>query len=228
MIKKSNIPDFIIIGAAKCGTTTIANILNMHPRIVMAKPKEPNFFNPQGNFQKGRDWYYSCFGIKNNTLNKNVIYGEASTYYSMRTRYPDVAKTIRRAVPDCKLIYIVRDPVERMISHWRMIKRDWFEAPPFDQILDHNYLKKMVVDISKYWFQISVYRKLFNSKNILVLFLEDYVNNTKMELKKIYDFLELEKGIGFVGGAMKLSLILLRHQKAGHHFFWKLAGITIS
>ena len=107
-------PDFIIIGAAKSGTTTLYQYLCRHPQIYMSTPKEPDFFSLDMNYHKGIEWYESLFdGAK-----PEQICGEASTTYSRWHQHPKAAERISQYLPKVKLIYIMRHPVDRAYSFY--------------------------------------------------------------------------------------------------------------
>lgn len=102
-------PDFIIIGAQKCGTTSLYNYLIRHPNIKPAIKKELHFFDKY--FDKGIDWYRSLFPVNQ----KNFITGEASPNYIFHLHTPQKISTL---VPSVKLIVLLRNPVDRAYSHY--------------------------------------------------------------------------------------------------------------
>ncbi|GAB4291582.1 MAG: hypothetical protein Fur0025_26880 [Oscillatoriaceae cyanobacterium] len=108
-----NIPNFMIIGAQKCGTTSLYNYLTAHPQVIPAKQKEIHFFDNY--FEKGVDWYLKQFPSID--YDKNLITGEASPYYIF---HPHVPQRLYRLFPATKLIVLLRNPVERAISHYYM------------------------------------------------------------------------------------------------------------
>ena len=123
-------PDFMIIGAMKCGTTTLFNYLASHPETNACIDKEPEYFGT--NWDQGPEWYASLF------KQKEGLTFEASTSY---TRYPSrlhIPERIKKTAPDCKLIYIIRNPVERIVSqlqhqitHRGMAPDAWYAKPDF-------------------------------------------------------------------------------------------------
>jgi len=105
------LPNVLIIGAAKCGTTSLHHYLDQHPDISMSRVKEPGVFSQSDRLPR-YDSYEGLFDCA------APYRGESSTSYS---RYPvegDAAPRIAAAVPDAKLIYLVRDPVERIVSDY--------------------------------------------------------------------------------------------------------------
>lgn len=104
------LPEFLIPGEAKCGTYAVHHYLSQHPAILMAKEKEPHFFN--NNFYLGVNWYRQFFPW----LWQKKLTGESSADYFF---HPRSAPNIARILPECKLVIVFRDPVERAFSHYR-------------------------------------------------------------------------------------------------------------
>ena len=127
--KTANLPNMIIIGGLKCGTTSIHHYLGLHPEIHMSKPKELNFFAAEQNWDLGFDWYESRF---DNTVKIN---GESSPHYTNRPRFNGVAERIHKHIPDAKLIYMVRDPIKRILSHWVHATGAGYETRDFEPTL---------------------------------------------------------------------------------------------
>lgn len=113
------LPDFIIIGAQRGGTTSLYAYLSQHPQIAPAALKEIHFFD--NNFRKGVAWYRTQFpsliekSIAKNIGNQNFITGEASPYYLF---HPHVPERVVEVVPDARLIVLLRNPVDRAYSHY--------------------------------------------------------------------------------------------------------------
>ena len=107
-------PTFLIIGAAKCGTTSLFQLLRTHPEIGMSAVKEPNFFSRDPEFQRGWEWYESLFAGHE----AKVAVGEASHTYTKIGIYPHAVTRIVERLPEAKLLYIVRHPLVRMESGW--------------------------------------------------------------------------------------------------------------
>ena len=105
------LPDFLIIGAQKCGTSFLYRFLVEHPHVKSAFVKEVHYFDL--NFAKGNHWYRSNFPLQvRNT--RTYITGEASPYYLF---HPHAAKRASMVVPGAKLIILLRNPVDRAYSH---------------------------------------------------------------------------------------------------------------
>ncbi len=107
-------PDFIIVGAMKCGTTTLHEQLAAQPGIFMTTPKEPNYFSDDEVHARGPDWYADLFG----GAGPGDIAGEASTHYTKRPTHPDTVERMAALTGTPRLIYMIRDPVARAVSHY--------------------------------------------------------------------------------------------------------------
>jgi hypothetical protein len=181
--QKKFLPHFIIIGAMKAGTTSLFEYLKIHPEISMSKIKETNFFI-ETHFKKGIDWY------KNQFPDDDKIKGEACTNY---TKYPankGVPKRIYQTIPQVKLIYILRDPIERVLSH---VHHSLLKGNEDEQ----NYQAKLYhpnnhyINCSRYYMQLEQYLPYFSKNKILMLTAEELKKDTKGTLQKIFSFLEL-------------------------------------
>ncbi len=157
-------PDFIIIGAMKCGTTSLKSDLSTHSQVYVA-PKEPRFFHSDRYHKQGLKQYFSHFEGRNES-----IVGESSGFYAWDSWCEETAERMRRDVPDAKLLYIIRNPVERVVSHWA-----WgiSNGQPWGPINEAVQSVDRLVEMSLYWRQISRYREHFPDDQIKMLFLED-------------------------------------------------------
>ncbi len=159
-------PNFLILGAMRCGTTFLASSLSKHPQVFLSTPKEPNYFNDDRNYAKGPNWYRAHYAQAGDA----IAIGEASTRYSKATIFPQTASRIYADLPGAKLIYIVRDPFERLESHWLHYRRWGRQALSFEKALGQH---PQWIETSCYWLQIQTYRSHFPDDRILVLFLEE-------------------------------------------------------
>lgn len=109
-----NLPDFLIIGAMKCGTSTLQSQLAAQQGIFMTTPKEPNFFSDDDIYAKGMAWYQALFV----DAPAGALKGEASTHYTKLPTYPHTLTRLRASLEAPKLIYVIRNPVQRAVSHY--------------------------------------------------------------------------------------------------------------
>jgi len=196
-----NKPNLFIIGASKCGTTSLWNMLNTHPEVFMSTPKEPVFFS-FSNFYERLVEYEKLFA---KVSNEKVI-GEASPIYSETTLIPQIPERIYNFNPNAKIIYIVRDPIERLKSVWRQTLHTghWHkqvyknscdvEVP----LMPKNFIEAVYnyppyLEATKYWTHLNNYKEYFEDKNILLLFFEDLKNNPKSVYSSICSFLNIQE-----------------------------------
>ena len=182
------LPTFIVIGAAKCGTTSICNVLGSHSDVFMSEPKEPHYFSSSPDSKITHSWYESLFS----SADGHIAIGEGSTSYTAPNRISRAARRLAQTIPDCKLIYVVRDPLKRLESDWKMRRREgWTPASINDAVIRQPEL----ITAGLYWKNISVYRNLFPDNQIKVIFLEDYVKNAREVLLECYSYIGVDSEI---------------------------------
>lgn len=202
------LPNFLIIGAQRSGTTSLYNYLIQHPNIISAMTKEVHFFDL--NFNKGASWYESQFNLNQKTSNNKYITGEASPYYIF---HPLVPKRVFELLSDVKLIVLLRNPIDRAFSHYWYEKQTGAEDHSFIDAINsepkrlegeeqkilqnHNYYsfthqnfsylsRGIYVDQLKHWMSY------FPRKQFLVIKSEDFFSATSDTLKKIFEFLDVQ------------------------------------
>jgi len=178
------LPDFLIIGASKCGTTTLFDRLARHTAVRMASIKEPCYFSLDEQYAKGPDWYASLF----EGARPEQKCGEASTSYTRWPKLPHVPVRIRQANPEARLIYIMRDPVKRAESLYAYRMRR-SATMSFEEHLEQN--PALYLDAGRYADQIDHYLKVFNREYMLFLLLEDLQRDPCEVLNKVQEFLDL-------------------------------------
>ena len=203
-------PDFIIIGAARSGTTSLFKYLSLHPRIKLPSLKELHYFYFRNEENKTIDWYLNQFP----QLEKGQITGEATPYYIF---HPLVPQIIKKTFPDVKIIALLRDPIDRAVSHYfhcnklgigvNIKEMDIHEAFKYD--ITHNPIEEEKLINNPNYYSVSHqhnsfvlrgdYKKQlkrwenhFNKKNIKVIKSEDFYNNSFNSLNQICDFLGIE------------------------------------
>jgi sulfotransferase family protein len=190
------LPNLLIIGAMKCGTTSLHHYLDLHPEISMSDPKEVRFFDDPA-WEERIDWYRDHFDPD------APVRGEASVYYSAYPWIPDVPQRIHSLVPDARLIYMVGDPIKRLSAQWA----EWCEIEadqstamlgkwarkPFDQVLsDFDDPGHPVVCPSRYATQLEQYLALFPPEQVLVVDQHDLKHNRLATLVRIFQFLQVD------------------------------------
>ena len=175
------LPNLIIIGGMKCGTTSLHYYLNQHPQISMSETKELNFFIESRNWSKGINWYKSQF--KGNTK----VIGEASPNYTCQSHFPGVPQRMYQLLPDAKLIYLVRDPIKRIIAHYLHNYGEGLESRNLEETLLDGDVNQYL-DRSLYYHQLSGYLKYYQPEQILIISSELLKNDTLNTLRKIFQF----------------------------------------
>jgi hypothetical protein len=173
----------MIIGAMKCGTTSLYLYMQDHPQICPAFQKEPEFFSENQSHKVDVEHYNDLFSFDISTHKYTL---EASTGYTKYPQEPQVAKNIYEYDIKPKFIYIMRNPFERILSHISHIKFKQGESlPPLTIESEH------LINTSRYFLQLEQYRQYFPVDNILVLDFDDLKNAPSLVLKNVYDFLGL-------------------------------------
>ncbi len=177
------LPNFLVIGAAKAGTTSLYQYLRQHPQAFMARTKELNFFVEHMNWKRGREWYEQQFRPVRPGV---VAVGEASPSYSRYPVLPGVPDRVAALIPDVRLIYLVRHPIERMRSHYLHQVIIGQEHRPIGEALltAPGYLVT-----SQYALQIEQYLRHFPLERILIVKSEDLRDARIETMRRVYTFL---------------------------------------
>lgn len=178
------LPNLIIIGAMKCGTTSLHFYLSRHPQVRMSRPKELNFFCADGSWSKGIDWYESHFN------GDARIFGESSPSYSNFPIRPGVPARMHSVLPEAKLIYIVRDPIERIVSQYVHSLASGTEKRTFAEVVDA--MDEVYVSRSQYFLQLQQYLEFFPESGILVIDHHELLEKRMETLAKVFRYLEVD------------------------------------
>lgn len=203
-------PNFLLIGAAKAGTTALYEALKEHPQVYMSPVKEPNFFALEGDplkYAAGTTtpgYLEQCitdlvtYQHQFQHVKDEIAIGEASPMYLY---HPEAAERIQRYIPNVKLIVILRNPVERAYSNFLHHIRDGLE--PFsdfkqalqaeDERMQENWWWGFYyVDASLYCQQLQRYRHIFHSDQIKVVLYEDLKQNPTQLTTSLFEFLGVD------------------------------------
>jgi hypothetical protein len=178
--RHAQLPNLIIVGGLKCGTTSIHHYLGLHPQIQMSKPKELNFFVEELNWDLGLDWYASRFD------DRFEVRGESSPHYTNLPRFQGVPERIHEHCPDARLIYMVRDPIKRILSHWVHSTGAGYETREMAATLsepDTSYMHR-----SMYWMQLQPYLGLFDRSQIEVITQEELQTERAETMRRAFRF----------------------------------------
>jgi hypothetical protein len=188
MTQASLRPNLFIIGAMKSGTTSLHEYLDTHPQITMSQEKEPGYFVEELGLHKGEEWYLSRWA----ELDRQHRYrGESSTHYTKLPVFQGVPERLFRFNPQARLIYIMRNPFDRVVSHYWHALRDAYHGGELRPLLkavtdDPGYLA-----FSDYAMQLEPYFERFGRVAILTLTFEALIEDRQREVDRIYRWLEL-------------------------------------
>jgi hypothetical protein len=177
------LPTFLLIGAMKSGTTTLSQYLAQHPDVFMTTPKEPNFFNDH--WHRGVGWYERLFAPARDARAR----GEASVRYTSFPDDPECPARIASVVPDVRLLYLVREPLDRIRSHYLHEVAALREPRPLERALREN---PIYLDRSRYAMQLERYLVHFPRQRLLVVRAEDLFREPLEVLARVYGFLEVD------------------------------------
>jgi hypothetical protein len=180
--QKHRLPNFLVIGAMKAGTTSLYHYLRAHPEVFMPGIKELDFFAEEGNWRRGWGWYARQF----RDAGKAVAVGEASTVYTKYPEYRAVPERIAAHLPDARLIYVVRDPIERIRSHYQHRVAVGAEKNPVGRAVLEN---PTYLNFSRYTFQIEQYLPHFSRDRLLVITSESLRGDRLDTIRRVYAFL---------------------------------------
>ena len=179
----SRLPNFMIIGAMKSATSTLHDQLALQPGIVMSDPKEPYFFSDDPIYAKGMDWYTSLFA---HALPTDLC-GESTTHYTKLPTYPLTVERIQKHVPDAKFIYIMRHPVDRLVSqyihHWTMRET---ELSLQEMAADESGI---LINYSQYTTQLQPFFDTFGQDRVLPLFFDRLHTHPQAVLEQVCHFI---------------------------------------
>ncbi|MCY0894194.1 MAG: sulfotransferase [Acidibacillus sp.] len=202
------LPHFLLVGAAKSGTSSLDRYLAEHPQIYIPPKKEAHYFStpsfpPQfkGKGDEGmntetirqREQYERLFAA----AHESQIIGESSAFYLY---FPDTAERIAAENPHMKIIITLRNPVDRAYSAYMYLRRDEREELPFEAALEAEEKRKMqdyepmwlYKELSLYHSQIKRYFQVFPKEQVKVILFEDFTSDTRQTMRDVYSFLGVD------------------------------------
>jgi hypothetical protein len=183
---RGSLPNLVVVGGLKCGTTSLHHYLNLHPEIEMSRPKELNFFVAELNWPLGSEWYASHFS------DDAPVRGESSPHYTSRPRFEGVAERMRSVLGDVRLVYMVRDPIDRMLSHYLHNVGGGYEHRALADALGDP--RSAYVNRSLYSFQLEPYLEQFGSERIEVVAREELKGERPATMRRLFTFLGVDPG----------------------------------
>jgi hypothetical protein len=203
--RKGAAPNLIVIGAQKCGTSSLHYYLDLHPEIQMSSPKELNFFTSEEgfvpepfivepvdreliratpNWSRGQEWYESHFDPD------APVRGESSPAYASPWHH-GVADRMAQVVPDARLIFMVRDPIDRTVSHYMHLQAEGRERRPVDDALRSS--STVYLGRSRYASLLHPFLERFPRSRILVIRQEDLLSRRRETIGAAFRFLGVEE-----------------------------------
>ena len=201
-------PDFIIIGAMKSATSSLHVQLASHPGIFMSEPKEPNFFSDDAEYRRGTEFYQSLFA----EAPKGSLRGESSTHYTKLPDYPHTISRMKAFAPDVQLIYVMRHPIDRLVSHYI---HQWTQNVIRCDINEAVDRYPELIDYGRYSYQLEPYFEAFGRDSVLPVFFAAVKAHPQRELERIARFIGYESPIVWKEdlGAQNVSSERLRRFK---------------
>ena len=183
----NRLPDFAVIGAMKSGTSSMHYYLRQHPQIAMSAKKELNFFVEEINWRLGQQWYESHFSA----ADRRQLCGEASPNYAKWPHFGGVPERMHDLLPNAKLIYLVRDPVARIVSHYmHNVSRGRFNRD-LTHYLEHSAGKHLMAT-SCYFTQIQRFLRYYRSDQVLIVQSEQLLSERRETLRRVFEFLGVD------------------------------------
>lgn len=195
-------PNFFLVGAAKAGTTSAYAYLSQHPQVFFPRIKEPHYFTQVRPSREQRFFVEAVndpaeyLRLFRSTHGFDVV-GDASPSYLW---HPEVPHRIRARVPEAKIAIILRDPVERAHSHYLMDYREGIQDLSFYEALIHDMnrrekgwgISSLYLELGQYAQQVRRYLETFPSRQIMILFFEEFRRDVKRALRDLAKFLGLD------------------------------------
>jgi len=191
------LPNLIIIGAAKAGTTSLHHYLSLHPDVFMTSRKELRYFSHEDRWRRGVQWYEAQF-----TRDARVR-GESSPSYTQYPRFKEPPERMHALLPEAKLIYLVRDPVERLVSHYAFSSAGGWELGTFENAIRSQ--ESRFLWSSRYNAQVQRYLPYYDRSRIHVVALEDLVRNLRPTMQDVFRFLGVDEEFWSQDFAVKLN-----------------------
>ena len=197
-----SLPNFMCLGAAKSGTTTLFDVLRQHPDVYMPAFKEPHFFDIPENYNNGIEWYERNYFRK---ADKRIIADFTPSYFFEKEAPKRIFKDIGSKI---KFVVLLRNPVDRAYSHYLHSVRDDHENLSFEESLKQenerldwcekngdylSYLRSSYFNQGLYGDMLERYLEYFTLDNFLFInFEEEFLHERKATIQKILEFLSIE------------------------------------
>lgn len=188
----ARLPDFIVIGAMKCATSTLHTQLAANG-CFMSEPKEPCYFSDDHVFERGPAWYRKLF----EAARAEQIVGESSTHYTKLPTYPKTVGRMREMLPNVRLVYVMRDPLDRIVSQYI---HEWTERQLDCSLADAIRCIPRLVDYSRYAMQLRPYLDAFGQDRVVVVFFERLRSHPQEQLERVAKFVGVSGPVQWQNG----------------------------
>ena len=203
-------PDFLIIGAMKSGTSTLAAQLSEQAGIFVTVPKEPNYFSDDDVYGQGPDWYRGLFAA----ARADDLKGEASTHYTKLPTYPETISRAKAALSAPKIVYLIRNPVTRAVSHFI---HEWSQGNMSDDMEAEFAAHPELVAYGSYAMQISPWIEAFGAEAVHVTSLEAMQADPQGVLEEVARFLGHSGPVAWVEARARENVSAERIRKLPLH-----------
>ena len=181
------LPNFLICGAPKAGTTALHHLLKQHPDIYMSREKETDFF--QHNYTNGLDWFEQFFSDHHG----EKAIGEVSPGNMI---HPEAPKRIAEVIPDAQLIFMLRNPIQRAFSQYLYGIYLGMDNPneSFSEMIrdPHHKWGARILELGMYYEQLQRFEQYFQRDRMLILLHEDFSNDPQKILSQIFEFVGVD------------------------------------
>jgi hypothetical protein len=224
---KLRLPNFLIVGAMKSATSSLADLLGRHPDCYVA-PEEIHFFNHDEKFKRGAEFYGTFFADAGDAR----AVGEKTPTYSEQTRHPYIAQRIRETLGPIQLVWIFREPVARTVSHYQHavmagVVRETFDVRIAQELGGGKCEGAPLVARSRYVEQVRLYREHFPAEAMHFCLFEDFIQAPGVVAARVAEFLGLDPVPRFFaeGGSRNRTSenVEARKRSAGIVGRWRLA-----
>ncbi len=201
-----SLPHFLVLGTQKGGTTSLHQLLGLHPDIFLPNIKEVHYFSQ--NFHQPLDWYSNHFL----EARPGQLRGDITPFYLF---HKEVPARIKKKMPNCLLIALLRDPVERAISQYFHACRNGYENLSMEEAFEqeehrlngsdliiskpdgnhYSYQKHSYLSRSRYDEQLRRYRSLFSNEQMLIIRSEDLFDNSEKTIRLLLEFLRIDPNL---------------------------------
>lgn len=191
------LPNLILAGAPRCGSTALCNVLAAHPDIFMVPRKELWFFYTDSVWSRGLDWYRGCF----RSHGGERFVGEGTPlYYAC----PDSITRMERVLPEAKILLILRDPIRRLLSHYHLYVRKFKESLSLEDAIARELRgeepwklergARNYVGLGRYDTHIRRILDHFSASQVHILLLEELISNPGPRFDDLWRFLTVARG----------------------------------